>query len=165
MTSALEARAIAGDIRALHDDEVIERWGDVAILLRVTTAQEELLEAFREVGIPYEVARERDYYRQREVVEIAALVRSVLEPTDSLALLTVLRSDVVGVPDVALAPLWDAGFASRMARVAATVPIPLCASTRARAGLSFTTSHFAAGSMIPRANRSPYLRSFLTPWP
>ncbi len=116
-TSALEAGAIAADIRRLHDQGVIEKWGEVAVLLRVTTAQEELLQAFREVGIPYEVARERDYYRQREVVEIAALVRCVLEPTDALALLTVLRSDVVGVPDAALAPLWDTGFLVRMARL------------------------------------------------
>ena len=115
-TSALEAVSIARDIGRLHAEGVIERWGDVAILLRVTTAQEVLLDAFREAGIPYEVARERDYYRQREVVETAALVRSVLEPTDSLALLTVIRSDVVGVPDAALAPLWDAGFAGCMAR-------------------------------------------------
>ncbi len=116
-TSALEAGAIAADIRRLHEEGVIEGWGEVAVLLRVTTAQEELLQAFREVGIPYEVARERDYYRQREVVEMAALVRCVLEPTDALALLTVLRSDVVGVPDAALAPLWDSGFPGRMARL------------------------------------------------
>ncbi|MBD3871633.1 MAG: UvrD-helicase domain-containing protein, partial [Acidobacteria bacterium] len=116
-TSALEAGALAADIRRLHDQGVIEEWSDVAVLLRVTTAQEELLQAFREVGIPYEVARERDYYRQREVVEMAALVRCVLEPTDALALLTVLRSDVVGVPDAALAPLWDTGFPGRMARL------------------------------------------------
>ncbi|MBD3854906.1 MAG: UvrD-helicase domain-containing protein [Acidobacteria bacterium] len=64
-TSALEAGALAADIRRLHDQGVIEEWSDVAVLLRVTTAQEELLKAFREVGIPYEVARERDYYRQR----------------------------------------------------------------------------------------------------
>jgi len=116
-TSALEAVALAADIRSLHDEGAIERWGDVAVLLRVGTDQETILEAFREAKVPYEVARERDYYRQREVVETAALVRCVLEPTDTLSLLTVLRSDVVGVPDVALAPLWDAGFAGRMARV------------------------------------------------
>jgi ATP-dependent helicase/nuclease subunit A len=115
LTSALEADALAIDIARLHRQGGIDRWGDVAVLLRVTTAQEELLDAFRRHGIPYEVAREREYYRQREVVEIAALVRCVLEPTDMLALLTVVRSDVVGVPDVALAPLWDAGFGSRLA--------------------------------------------------
>ncbi len=116
-TSALEASALAADIRRLHEQGAIERWGEVAVLLRVTTAQEEILSAFREAGIPYEVARERDYYRQREVVELAALVRCILEPTDTLALLTVLRSDVVGVPDAALAPLWDAGFPGAMARL------------------------------------------------
>ncbi len=110
LTSALEAQAIAADIARLRAEGVIEGWGEVAVLLRVTTAQEVLLEAFREAGIPYEVARERDYYRQREVVELAALVRCVLEPADVLALLTVVRSDVVGVPDAALAPLWEAGF-------------------------------------------------------
>ncbi len=118
VTTALEARALATDIFRLHAGGVITSWGDVAVLLRVTTAQEELLAAFRELGIPYEVARERDYYRQREVVEVAALIRCVLEPTDVLALLTVLRSDVVGVPDAALAPLWDAGFPGKMARLA-----------------------------------------------
>jgi ATP-dependent helicase/nuclease subunit A len=116
-TSLIEAEAVASDIARLHREGGIDRWGDVAVLLRVTTAQEVLLDAFRRHGIPYDVARERDYYRQREVVEIAALVRSVLEPTDLLALLTVLRSDVVGVPDAALAPLWDSGFGSRMARL------------------------------------------------
>ena len=42
--------------------------------------------------------------------EAAGLVRSVLEPADTLALLAVMRSDPVGVPDAALAPLWDAGL-------------------------------------------------------
>jgi len=116
-TSALEAEAMAMDIARLHREGGVDRWGDIAVLLRVTTAQEVLMEAFRRHGIPYDVARERDYYRQREVVEIAALIRCVLEPTDLLALLTILRSDVVGVPDAALAPLWDAGFGSRLARL------------------------------------------------
>jgi ATP-dependent helicase/nuclease subunit A len=116
-TSALEAEALAIDIARLHREGGIDRWGDVAVLLRVTTAQEELLDAFRRHGIPYDVAREREYYRQREVVEITALVRHLLEPTDMLALLTVVRSDIVGVPDAALAPLWDTGFATQLARL------------------------------------------------
>ena len=149
-TTALEASALAADIRRLHDQNVIERWGDVAVLLRVTTAQEELLAAFREAGIPYEVAREREYYRQREVVEVAALIRSVLEPTDALALLTVLRSDVVGVPDAALAPLWDAGFPGRMARL--TDP----GSAEANAvTASINTARAAAPSGLPGSGVLP----------
>jgi len=106
---ALEARAIAADIRRLHDEAGV-RYGDVAVLLRATTAQGEILEAFREAGVQFDVAREREYFHQREIIEAAALVRAVLEPTDALALLTVIRSDAVGVPDGALAPLWDAGL-------------------------------------------------------
>ena len=113
---ALEARAIAADIRNLHNEAGV-RYGDVAVLLRATTAQGELLEAFREAGVPFDVAREREYFHQREIIEAAALVRAVLEPTDTLALLTVIRSDAVGVPDVALAPLWDAGFPSAAAEL------------------------------------------------
>jgi len=105
----VEARALAADLRGLHEDCDV-RWGDIGVLLRTTTAQEEILDRFREMDIPFEVAREREYYRQREVVEAASLVRCVLDPSDRLALLTVLRSDVVGVPDAALAPLWDAGL-------------------------------------------------------
>jgi ATP-dependent helicase/nuclease subunit A len=110
----LEAVSLANDIRRLHDGAGVA-WGDIALLLRTTTQQEVILERFRAAGIPFEVAREREYYRQREVVEAAALVRCILEPGDSLALLTVLRSDAVGVPDAALVPLWDAGFPSLMA--------------------------------------------------
>jgi hypothetical protein len=119
ITTAFEAEAIAADIDELARREGV-RWGEIAILLRATTAQEDLLEAFRRRGIPYEVAREKEFYKQREVVEAAALVRCIVDPADTLALLTVLRSDVVGVPDAALAPLWDSGFPGCMAELAGT---------------------------------------------
>jgi len=127
-TTRLEAGAIAADIRRLHDEAGVP-FGDVAVLLRATTAQGELLEAFREWGVPFEVGREREYFRQREIIEAAALVRAVLEPADTLALLTVLRSDAVGVPDVALAPLWDAGLP---AAAAALDGVDVAASAAAR---------------------------------
>ncbi len=113
----VEANALAADIRRLHDERDV-RWGRIGVLLRTTTVQEAILERFRALDIPFEVARERDYYRQREVVEAAALVRCVLEPADQLALLTVLRSDAVGVPDAALVPLWRSGVAAAMADLA-----------------------------------------------
>jgi ATP-dependent helicase/nuclease subunit A len=150
-TSLLEAETLASDIARLHREGGVDRWGDVAVLLRVTTAQEVLLEAFRRHGIPYDVARERDYYRQREVVEIAALVRSVLEPTDLLALLTVLRSDVVGVPDAALAPLWDAGFGSQMARLDGPEPTALDSVWECiDAAVEATPTDAPGGSALPR---------------
>ncbi len=112
----LEADAVAADILRLHEQGSVP-WGDIAILLRSTTEQAVLLEAMQRRGVPFEVARERDYYRQREVVDAVGLVRCTLEPEDTLSLLTLLRSDMIGLPDGVLAPLWDAGFAARMAAI------------------------------------------------
>ena len=150
-TSALEAEAVAVDIARLHDEGGVDRWGDVAVLLRVTTSQEMLLEAFRRHDIPYDVVSERDYYRQREVVEIAALIRCVLEPTDLLALLTVLRSDVVGVPDAALAPLWDVGFGSQLARLESDERAPINAVLKCiDEALAVTPTDLPGADALPR---------------
>lgn len=101
----LEAAAIAADLVALRRQG--ERWKDMAILLRGMSQVDLYLEALRRSGVPFAVGRDRHYYRRREVIDAAALVRAVLDPGDHLALLTVLRSPVVGVPDAALIPLWN----------------------------------------------------------
>jgi ATP-dependent helicase/nuclease subunit A len=101
----LEALALAQDLAALHD-QAEQEWSEMAVLLRSGSDLDVYLEALREAGVPYAVSREREYFRRREVVDAAALVRWLIEPSDQLALLTLLRSDVVGVPDAALVPLW-----------------------------------------------------------
>jgi ATP-dependent helicase/nuclease subunit A len=105
----LEAASIAADVRSLHDDERVP-WKEVVILLRSTTDLDIYLEALRRARVPFVVGRDKQYYRRREVIEAAALVRAVIDPGDHLALLTVLRSALVGVPDAALVPLWRRDF-------------------------------------------------------
>jgi ATP-dependent helicase/nuclease subunit A len=109
----LEAAALAADVRALHDQEAVA-WGEVAVLLRGTGDLDTYLEAMRRARIPFVVGRDKQYYRRREVIEVSALVRAVLDPGDHLALLTVLRSVMVGVPDAALIPLWRRGLPGRI---------------------------------------------------
>ncbi len=106
----LEAAAIARDLRDRIDHDPAFRPGRVAILLRATTGQQPYLEALRGAGIPCVVERERDWARRRDVVELAALVRAVVDPADRLALVTFLRAPFAGVPDAALPRLWRAGF-------------------------------------------------------
>ncbi|MCA9514311.1 MAG: UvrD-helicase domain-containing protein, partial [Myxococcales bacterium] len=107
--AALEARALVADLRGLKQESGFS-WSDVGLLLRSTSDQDVYLEAMREARIPYVVERDKSYYRRREVIEAAALVRAVLDPTDHLALVTFLRSAWVGVPDAAWIPLWAEGF-------------------------------------------------------
>ncbi len=108
----LEAAAVAADLVALHGRG--EAWSDMAILLRGMSQLDLYLEALRRAGVPFAVGRDKHYYRRREVIDAAALVRAVLDPGDHLALLTVLRSPSVGVPDAALIPLWSRKFPKRL---------------------------------------------------
>ncbi len=110
-----EARAIAVDVAQLSAEGTAFR--DVALLFRAATGVEVYLRALRERDIPYVVQSDRSYYRRREVVDAGALVRCVLDPLDQLALVTLLRSPWVGVPDAALFALWSAGFPDAAARL------------------------------------------------
>jgi ATP-dependent helicase/nuclease subunit A len=105
----LEAEAVAADILRLHTEEEVP-WKDFGILLRGTGQLEIFLGALRDAGVPFLVGRDKQYYRKREIIEAAAAVRAVLNPNDHLALLTFMRSAVVGVPDAALIPLWSRQF-------------------------------------------------------
>jgi ATP-dependent helicase/nuclease subunit A len=112
----IEAAALAHDLRALHAGGGVA-WKDVAVLFRARGDFETYLEALRAAGIPYAVEGDRSYFRRREIIDAAALVRCVAEPNDHLALLTVLRSALGGVPDAALLPLWAHDLAGRVARL------------------------------------------------
>jgi ATP-dependent helicase/nuclease subunit A len=100
----VEAAAIAADVARLAGSGL--PLSEVALLFRSLTSVEPYLDALRRAGIPFAIRGDRQYYRRREVIEAAALARAVLDPADHLALVTLLRSAWVGVPDAALLPLW-----------------------------------------------------------
>ncbi len=114
----IEARALARDLRALHDAQRVA-WRECGVLFRSRADWEVYLRALREADIPFAVEGDRSYYQRREIIEASALVRAVLDPNDHLALLALLRSAAVGVPDVALIPLWARDFASTVGELQA----------------------------------------------
>ena len=105
----IESRALARDLRELHDRHGV-RWSDIGVLFRTRTDVESYLEELRDLDVPYQIDGDRSYYQRREIIECSALLRTILDPNDHLALLTVLRSAFVGVPDAALIPLWTRDF-------------------------------------------------------
>jgi ATP-dependent helicase/nuclease subunit A len=113
--TALEAAALAQDIVELAAAGV--SYGAIGVLFRSTGDLDHYVEALRRRGVPYTVSRDRNYYRRREIIDAAALVRCVVDPNDHLALLTVLRAPCVGVPDAALIPLWAQGLPALATRL------------------------------------------------
>jgi len=106
----IEARAVAADLLARRRADPELRWSQVALLSRTGTDIEVYLDALREAGIAFAVEKDRSYWRRREIIDVAALVRAAVDPGDHVALVTLLRAPFVGVPDAALLGLWHAGF-------------------------------------------------------
>ncbi len=114
----LEAEALSRELRRLHDAGQLA-WKDAGVLFRGRGELEVYLRAFRDRGIPFAVEKDRSYFRRREIIEAAALVRAIADPNDHVALLTALRSPLAGVPDAALLPLWREDLPARVGRLVA----------------------------------------------
>jgi len=117
----IEALALARDLRELHDEHGVA-WRSIGVLFRSRGEWEIYLTALRRAGIPYAAEGDRNYYRRREIIEAACLMRCIFEPNDQLAWLSYLRSAAVGVPDAAWIPLWSRGLPDRLAGLDAGDP-------------------------------------------
>jgi DNA helicase-2/ATP-dependent DNA helicase PcrA len=77
-----EARSIALKIQALHEDGV--RYGDIAILYRVTSLLVPVEDAFLKAQIPYRVWSGVNFYERKEVKDLLAYLRvaALRDPTE-----------------------------------------------------------------------------------
>jgi ATP-dependent exoDNAse (exonuclease V) beta subunit len=119
----LRAMAVAEDEEAGDDDEETEsnreaRWigqrvlelrrehghdfRDFAVLCRNGESMKPILAEFDARRIPYVCGRRQSFLVSREGRNIVALLRTAANPLDSVALVTVLRSDWIGLSDEAL---------------------------------------------------------------
>lgn len=119
----LGAAALAHDLRLLHDQHGVA-WSACAVLLRSATQVDVYLDALRQAGVPFAIEREGSFYQRREIVDAAALLRAVLDPTDLVALFAMLRAPFCGVPDAALAGLWQAGLPALAAELHGSTSLP-----------------------------------------
>ena len=113
----IEATAIAQDILRLQEQGVA--LSEVGLLFRAASARNAYQTAIRDHGIPYEVTRDTNYFKRREVVEAAAMLLAILDPADTLALVSFLRSSMVSVPDAAMIPLFAEGLPGHWLRLKA----------------------------------------------
>ncbi|HMJ52190.1 MAG TPA: UvrD-helicase domain-containing protein [Polyangiaceae bacterium] len=105
-----EALVAAGVVdRAVHEGA----WGDlrprdIAVLARRRATLPLLEFALERAGVPYFVAG-RGLFETREVRDVFALLRLLLDPLDRHALATVLRGPALGLTDASLALLSEPG--------------------------------------------------------
>lgn len=75
------------------------RWGDIAVLLPARTSLPFLERALEDAGIPFRAETSSLVYGTREVRELMLVARAVDDPTDSLAVVSALRTTAFGCGD------------------------------------------------------------------
>jgi ATP-dependent helicase/nuclease subunit A len=120
-----EARFLARELRAGKAQNI--PWREMGVLMRTMGSLEIVLDELRDADIPFDVVGDKSYYRRREVQDAAALFSCILDRSDHLALVALLRSPFVGVPDAAWIPLWRSDFPRAVAQLDARRPEALIA--------------------------------------
>jgi ATP-dependent exoDNAse (exonuclease V) beta subunit len=105
---------------------------DVLILVRTFAELDVVLPVLQSAGIPAVSSGARTFYRQPEVLDVVNLLIALLNPLDSLAAATVLRSPCLGLSDPQIYNLFRALPPERVFHGTAELPdcLPEAARTR-----------------------------------
>jgi ATP-dependent DNA helicase UvrD/PcrA len=104
-----EAWFIATEVERLVNDEGEHAYGDIAVFYR-TNAQSRVVEdVFMKAGIPYRVVGGVRFYERREVKDVLAYLRAVVNPQDAVSMRRIINTPKRGIGDQTVAALE--GFA------------------------------------------------------
>lgn len=78
------------------------RYGDMALLLRKFENLSVFENAFRHAGVPYQLVKGKGFHKAQEVMDITSLLSFIDNQSDTLSLLSALRSPLAGLSDVTL---------------------------------------------------------------
>ena len=158
-----EALVIAQRIRAILADGSVRvghearrpAFRDIAVLATTNGMLDATTFALAQAEIPYVVAG-KSFFRTREVRDLAAMLALVLDPTDRLAMLEVLRGPWCGVHDETLLGLTRAGEGLLPPYAWTSPPHPALVHDEDRAALADTAALLAeltrcAGRLGPGA--------------
>ncbi len=90
-----EAHEITQRIKMLTDKG--ESLGDMAIFYRVNAMSRVLEEAFISNRIPYQIVRGVEFYRRKEIRDLLAYLKILVNPDDEIALLRILNTPARGI--------------------------------------------------------------------
>jgi DNA helicase-2/ATP-dependent DNA helicase PcrA len=92
---ANEARYIAEKIIELKSKNVSLK--DVAVFYRINAASRPLEEAFIKNKIPYQIVRGVEFYNRKEIRDILAYLKALVNPADEVALLRIINTPARGI--------------------------------------------------------------------
>jgi len=106
-----EAAWVAHEVTRLHADEGLT-WGDFAIFYRTNAQSRALEEAMVRGEVPYKVVGGTKFYDRKEVKDVLAYLRVLVNPDDEVSWRRIVNVPKRGVGETSVAKL--AGWAGRM---------------------------------------------------
>ncbi len=105
-----EAQWVVHEIGRLHDGEHY-RWGDMALFYRTNAQSRAIEEELSRRGVPYKVVGGTRFYDRREVKDLLAYLRAIVNPADEVSTKRVVNVPKRGIGDTSIGRLdnWAAG--------------------------------------------------------
>lgn len=96
-----EARWVVHEMNRLHEHEQY-RWADLALFYRANAQSRLIEEQLARMGVPYKVVGGTRFYDRREVKDLLAYVRALVNPSDEVSLRRIINVPKRGVGDTSL---------------------------------------------------------------
>jgi DNA helicase-2/ATP-dependent DNA helicase PcrA len=109
-----EASIVANEIRRLRKAEKAA-YSDFAILYRTNAQSRSFEEEFRRQGIPYRIYGGMSFYQRKEIKDVIAYFRLIVNPHDEEAFRRIVNYPARGIGNTTLQKIWkdDSYFAAR----------------------------------------------------
>jgi len=90
-----EAQAVAQQVKELTDEGASLK--DIAVFYRVNAMSRVLEEAFIKNKIPYQIVRGVEFYNRKEIKDLLAYLKILVNPDDEIALLRIINTPARGI--------------------------------------------------------------------
>jgi len=134
---AEEARIVGDEIEILQGRDV--KLNEMAILVRASFQTREFEERFLTLGVPYRVIGGLRFYEHREIRDVNAYLRILVQPDDDLAFERIFNVPRRGLGDASLNIVHQVARAGRMSLVRAANELITTDELRPQARRSLTT--------------------------
>lgn len=160
-TASEEARTIAERVRELGDEGV--PFEQIAIFYRAHWLSRGLEQAFKDAGIPYEIVGGLTFFERREIKDLLAYLRVLVNPLDDVSMARIVNVPPRGLGKAGLEKLRQAALAEGMSLREAVADPSLHAvlGARARKGLRELADVLARAQAASVHGAHPALRLIL----
>src|SRR4051812_3986286 len=95
-----EARIVAEQLRELHEQGI--EWNKMAIFYRMNSLSRVMEDALRDANMPYVMARGVEFYNRKEIKDVLAYLRVIVNPDDEVALERIVNVPTRGIGDTSI---------------------------------------------------------------